>query len=210
MRAASPQLSLTPAGLPAGRRVPRGNMRWYLVHTPMSMEHATADKLLKLIPKNLLADAFTLSKERWEKRNGVWSIRRVQMYPEYLFVVSSDAHGLNSALQKLSFHVDLVGATERSIMPLSEDARAFFERVAGSERVIRSSTAVILHGELSVTDGPLVGCEASLPRSTGTSAAAGCAWESPDGAFWRRFRWTSQSRHRSTQRVSHHSKDART
>ena len=71
MRAASPQLSLTPAGLPAGRRVPRGNMRWYLVHTPMSMEHATADKLLKLIPKNLLADAFTLSKERWEKRNGV-------------------------------------------------------------------------------------------------------------------------------------------
>lgn len=164
MRASSPQLSLTPAGLPAGRRVPRGNMRWYLVHTPMSMEHATADKLLKLIPKNLLADAFTLSKERWEKRNGVWSIRRVQMYPEYLFVVSSDAHGLNSALQKLSFHVDLVGAAERSIMPLSEDARAFFERVAGSERVIRSSTAVILHGELSVTDGPLVGCEALITK----------------------------------------------
>ena len=75
----------------------------------MSMEHATADKLLKLIPKNLLADAFTLSKERWEKRNGVWSIRRVQMYPEYLFVVSSDAHGLNSALQKLSFHGGLGG-----------------------------------------------------------------------------------------------------
>ena len=137
-------------------------MRWYLIHTPAGAERATGEKLLKLIPCSLLADAFTLSKERWEKRGGMWSLCRVQMYPEYLFVVSRDIQGLKSALRKLSFHVDLVGAAERSIMPLSEDARAFFEKAAGAERVIRSSTAVIEDGVLQVTEGPLVGCERQI------------------------------------------------
>lgn len=159
MQVRTAQSSLTVAGLPGGHRVPQGNMRWYLVHTPAGMEQSTCKRLLKLIPGDLLTDAFTLHKERWEKRGGVWSIRRIQMYPEYFFAVSRDVQGLNSALQKLSFHVDLVGSAERSVMPLSEDARAFFEGVSRPDHVIRSSTGVIEGGALRVTEGPLVGCE---------------------------------------------------
>lgn len=157
--AAAPQSSLMPAGLPAGRRTPRGRMRWYLVHVPEGMERATCAKLLKLIPSHLLSDAFVLSKERWAKLAGVWRIETVQMYQGYFFVATPDVQGLNSALQKLSFHVDLVGARERACTPLADEAREFFERVTGGRHLIRNSVGAIEDGELHVTEGPLAGME---------------------------------------------------
>lgn len=183
MRVRAAQSSLAPAGLPAGHRVPRGNMRWYLVHTPAGMEQSTCKKLLKLIPADLLTDAFTLQKERWEKRNGVWSIRRIQMYPEYFFAVSRDVQGLNNALRKLSFHVDLVGSAERAVMPLSEDARAFFEKVAGPDHVIRCSTAVIEGEVLRVTEGPLMGCEHLITRVDRHLRRCWVSVGEPEGGF---------------------------
>lgn len=159
MRAAVLQNELMPAGLPAGRRVPRGRMRWYLVHTPEGMERTTCNKLLQIIPKSLLRDAFVLSKERWIKRAGSWSIQVSQMYPEYFFAVTDDVQGLNNALQKLSFHVDLVGAHERACMPLAGDARTFFEHAVGDGHLIRGSVGVLEDGVLRVTKGPLVGQE---------------------------------------------------
>lgn len=159
MRVEAPQPSLMPAGLPAGRRTPRGRTRWYLVQTPAGMERSTCDKLRKIIPENLLSDAFVLCKERWVKRAGVWRIETVQMYQEYFFAETSDVQGLNSALQKLSFHVDLVGARERACMPLADDAREFFEQVADARHLIRNSVGVIEDGVLHVQEGPLVGQE---------------------------------------------------
>ncbi len=157
--AAAPQSSLMPAGLPVGRRTPRGRTRWYLVHVPEGMERATCTKLLKLIPSHLLSDAFVLSKERWVKRVGAWRIETAQMYQGYLFVATSDVQGLNSALQKLSFHVELVGARERACMPLADEAREFFERVTGGRRLIRNSVGVIEDGVFRVLEGPLAGME---------------------------------------------------
>lgn len=159
MRTAVLQPSLMPAGLPVGHRVPRGSARWYLVHTPAGMESSTAQKLKQIIPNSLLNDAFVLAKQRWVKRAGEWRLETVQMYPEYFFVKTSDVQSLNSALQKLSFHVELVGARERACMPLAEEVRSFFEQVAGPSHVIQNSVAALETGELRVLSGPLVGQE---------------------------------------------------
>lgn len=159
MRAAMPQQSLMPVGLPAGRRTPRGRSRWYPVHAPEGMERSTCEKLRRIIPANVLSDAFVLSKERWAKRSGAWRLETVPMYREYFFVETGDVRALNNALQKLSFHVDLVGARERACTPLADDTRAFFERIAGPQHVIHNSVGVIEDGELRVFEGPLVGQE---------------------------------------------------
>ena len=164
MLAAAPRTNLMPAGLPAGRRTPRGRLRWYLVHTPEGMERLTCGKILQLIPRDLLDDAFVLSKEHWMKRSGMWSLRTTQMYPEYFFAATSDVLGLCKALSTLSFHVEVVGARERACMPLSEEVRAFFERVTDASHVIRSSTAVVEDGVLRVLDGPLVGEEERIVK----------------------------------------------
>lgn len=164
MLAAAARTNLMPAGLPAGRRTPRGRLRWYLAHTPEGMERLTCGKLKQLMPHDLLDDAFVLSKEHWMKRNGVWSLHTTQMYPEYFFAATADVLGLCKALSKLSFHVDVVGARERACMPLSEEVRAFFERTTDAAHVVRSSTAAIEGGVLHVLGGPLVGEEERIVK----------------------------------------------
>lgn len=164
MPVVAPQSSLMPAGLPAGRRTPRGRTRWYLVHVATGTEHATCKKLLGVVPKNLLSDAFVLSRERWVKRSGTWRIEVVQMYQGYLFVETPDIQGLNNALQKLSFHVDLVGARERACVPLADEARDFFMRVIDGRHLIRSSVGSIEDGVLHVQEGPLAGLESRVVK----------------------------------------------
>lgn len=159
MSVAMTQTSALPAGLPVGRRTPRGCSRWYLVHVPEGMEASTCKKVRALVPGGLLEDAFVLSKERWMKRSGAWSLREIQMFPEYFFVASSDVLGLNKALSKLSFHVEVVGASQRACAPLADEAKAFFDGVTDVGRVIRNSVGVIENGVLRVVSGPLKGRE---------------------------------------------------
>ena len=151
-------------GLPLGRRTPKGRERWYLLRVPEGRERALCEELKRLVPYELLSDAFALRKERWFKRAGEWSLAPVDMYRGYAFAVSPDAAGLSKALSKLTLPVSLVGTETHSWAPLSDEAAAWYESVTDSQHVIRSSTAVIEGGVLRVVDGPLMGQEPRISK----------------------------------------------
>lgn len=153
-----------PFNLPAGRRSPRGRLRWYLLRVPEGRERSTCEKLLRILPRDVLADAFALRKERWFKRAGVWRLDTVPAYKGLAFCASPDAAALGKALAPLTVPAELVGAFGRSYMPLSHEAAAWFVRAAGPDHVLRSSTAVIVGGELRVEEGPLVGQERRVSK----------------------------------------------
>lgn len=58
----------------------RGRVRWYLVHTPNGKERETCEKVRRIIPHDLMQDAFVMQKEFWFKRDGAWSLQTKPMY----------------------------------------------------------------------------------------------------------------------------------
>ena len=160
---AATQQSTTLKGMPLGRRTPRGKRRWYIVYAP-GREQATCNRIKKLIPRDLLEDAFVLRKERVRKLNGIWVTDTVPMYKDYLFVVTRDACALDRALQCLSNPVSICKGDGRFYTPISEEAQAWYEGMMDSTHTIRTSTAVIVDGELQIKNGPLMGQENKVTR----------------------------------------------
>lgn len=152
------------AGLPAGRRTPRGRSRWYLVEVPEGREELYCERVRRLVPAGALDDAFCIYKERWMKREGRWFTRELLMYRGLFFAVTRDAAALDGALQRLTFPARLMGSEGRSWVPLADEARDWLSAAMDGRHVIRSSTAVIVDGVLHVQEGPLVGQEASMAR----------------------------------------------
>ena len=148
--------------MPVGRRTPRGRRRWYPVWAP-GREQATCDRLKAILPAELLADAFVLRREQWRKCRGVWEKRVVPLWKGYLFVSTPDVVGLDKAMAKLSFSVQ-VARGEGHYAPLDAVAQAWYERVCDVSHVIRSSTGVIVGGELDIQEGPLVGQEGRVAK----------------------------------------------
>lgn len=52
-----------------------GRVRWYLVHTPNGKERETCEKVRRIIPHELMQNAFVMQKEFWFKRDGAWSLQ---------------------------------------------------------------------------------------------------------------------------------------
>lgn len=151
-------------GLPSGRRSPKGRSRWYLARAPEGRERTICDQLRRLLPGDLLEDCFVMHKERWFKKQGVWSVRPVPMYRGYLFAVSRDATGLARACARLTVPVELVGTSLRSWVPLSDEASGWYAAAMDRSHVIRSSTGVIDNGVLYVRSGPLKGQESRISK----------------------------------------------
>lgn len=146
------------AGMPVGRRTPRGTKRWYLVHAP-GREDTTCAKVKKLISSDLLEDAFVMRRERIKKYHGEWLTTTTMMYPEYFFVVTRDVNALDKELGKLTFPAHIAKGDGKYYAPMAAEAQAWYERMMDDEHVIRTSTAVIVDGELQIQDGPMVGQE---------------------------------------------------
>lgn len=151
------------AGMPVGRRTPRGKRRWYLVHAP-GKEQATCDKVKKIISPELLEDAFVMRRERVKKYRGEWVTSTTLMYSEYFFVVTKDVNALDRELSKLSLPAHVCKDEGRYYAPMAKEAQAWYEQVMDAEHVIRTSTAVIVDGVLHIQDGPLVGQESRVTK----------------------------------------------
>ena len=153
-----------PDGFPRGRRSPKGILRWYLVPTPEGMEYPMAEKVKQLVPRDLLGDAFVVSKERWSKRAGAWSKSVVPMWPGCFLAATRDAAALDKVLAGLSFRVRVAGSGERAYQPMAAGAQEFLERAMDAGRVVRGSVGEVSGGELRVTSGPLAGQEGRILR----------------------------------------------
>lgn len=153
-----------PADLPRGRRTRKGSLRWYLVQVPAGRERSVCEKVRRAVSPEVLEDAFVLSKERWFKRAGVWSLKPVQMYRGYFFAATRDVVALDKELSRLSFPARVAGADGHAWAPLDSEAQQWFESSMDEAHVLRASTAVIVDGVLQVQSGPLVGQEARVRK----------------------------------------------
>lgn len=170
-------------GLPAGRRTTAGRVCWYAVASDEGREDAEAARLLKLIPRDVLCDAFVLRREKWEKHAGVWNTVSKPVYRGYLFLASPDAVALNDALAHLSFPVRVAGVQGRGYLPLDPAAQAWFAAAMDRCHVIRSSLAVVVDGAVRVLEGPLAGQEARICRVDRRRRACTVRIGHADGAF---------------------------
>lgn len=141
-----------------------GRVRWYLVHTPIGKERETCEKVRRIIPHDLMQDAFVMQKEFWFKRDGAWSLQTKPMYKEYFFVATHDAAALDRALAQLSFGCRIAGSRERAYMPMPDDAQDWYRSVLDDDGVVRNSVARIEDGVLHIEQGPLVGQEARVHK----------------------------------------------
>lgn len=141
-----------------------GPVRWYLVHTPNGKEREICDMVRRVIPHELLQDAFVMQKEFWFKHDGAWSLQTKPLYKEYFFVVTHDAAALDRALSQLSFGCRVAGSSERAYTPIPGDAQKWYCSVLDDEGVVRNSVARIEDGVLHIERGPLVGQEARVKK----------------------------------------------
>ena len=148
---------------PAGRRVPKGTLRWYPVRVPEGREAASAQRLRKLVPAGALDDAFAVSRERWFKRSGAWTVQEVPLYRGYVFAASRDAAALGRELDRLGMRSDARQEGGRMV-PLADDVRAWICASMDASGVLRASEGVIEGGVLHVTAGPLAGQEARVAK----------------------------------------------
>ena len=142
--------------LPAGRRVPRGTLRWYPVRVPEGREAAEAARAAKLLSPAAAEDAFPAWREKWVKRGGAWQVRTEPLFRGYFLVPSRDAVALRRELARMGVRC------EAPLVPLSDEACAWYAAAMDGQRVVRASTGVIEGGVLRVQAGPLMGRESSV------------------------------------------------
>lgn len=153
-----------PAHGRSGCNAVRGRPRWFLVRAPEGREAATCERVRSIVPRDLAEDAFVARKERWFKRGGAWRLEPVQMHEGYFFVASRDGRALARELSRLSFPVEMAGASGADPAPLPAEAQSWLEAAMDSGHVLRNSIAVIEGGQLRVQSGPLVGQERRVTK----------------------------------------------
>lgn len=142
-----------------GRRTPRGRRRWYLAQVPEGREDRFCEKVKKIIPVELLDDAFVMRKEIIKKVHGEWIKVTKPMYPEYFVVVTKDVAALDTALRKLTFPVKIARGDTDHYAPMADEACAWYTQMMDETHTIRSSMAHIIDDQLEIKEGPLVGQE---------------------------------------------------
>lgn len=153
-----------PQGWAAGRRSPKGVVRWYAVRVPEGREATTAAKLRALIPADLMSDAFQITKERWFKRAGSWSLQAKPLFPGWVIVATDDARALDQALRGLTLNVRLASGDGRTFIPMDKSAQAFYEGAMDAGHCLRNSVGLLGANGLRVVEGPLTGREADVSR----------------------------------------------
>lgn len=146
------------ASMRARKRAAHGRSRWYLVHAP-KREQSTCERVRKLIPPVLLDDAFVMRKERWRKHAGDWECYSEDMYQGYFFVATKDVDGLSKELSRLSFPAHIAKGDGRSYAPMAVEVQRWYERMMDDSHTIRTSTGIIVDGQLQLQEGPLLGQE---------------------------------------------------
>ena len=149
----------TANALPLGRRVPRGTVRWYLVRCREGQELSACADVARLVPEDLLKDAFVPRKEQSAKRQGSWKSFTVPLFKGYFVVATGDAPALAKALSFLSTPVEMVGQVGRGYAPIAREAQDFLASAMDRSHVIRTSYATVDRDGLHVTYGPLRGQE---------------------------------------------------
>ena len=148
-----------PRGFAAGRRSPKGVARWYAVRVPEGREAATADRLRAVVSPDLMPRVFQVTKERWFRRGGEWSLQAKPLFPGWLVAETADPRALSKEIAGLSFPAELATGDGRTYIPMAREAQAFYEAHMDEACCLRNSVGHVDGGSLRIVSGPLAGRE---------------------------------------------------
>lgn len=117
----------------------------------------------RMIPKDILQDAFLFTCDRMRRYQGSWHIERTSMFPDYVFLETGDIRALSECLK---LHRETADVLEDSSMPrrVEPEEETLLRRLGGREHHIGISQGYIRDGITHVTQGPLVGMERRIRK----------------------------------------------
>ena len=155
----------------------QGDHMWYVVQVTTGQEQQVCDLVTRIAAKEgeqpdahvgpgkpLLQECLVPTYETERKYHGEWQTRRYKLFPGYVIAVTDHVDLLNRQLRSVRTFTRILG-NEDAFIPLDRAEMAFIDSFTSQRhRVIRMSHAVKEGDTVRVTDGPLVGQEASIRK----------------------------------------------
>lgn len=158
--------------LPLGSRASHGKPRWYFVACAEGEEVRTCRKVVKILPSDLLRDAFVPLAEHAVRGQGTGSTCLRSIFDGYFVAVTDNANELAQQLARLTFYARMAGAVGDDYAPMDEDAEQFLTACMDNMHVVRMSKGEYVRGNLRVLRGPLAGQEKRIRRVEHDAMAA--------------------------------------
>lgn len=110
------------------------------------------------LSQQAVSDVFVLTCDRMRRYEGSWHLEKKPLFPEYIFLESSDEKELEKGLRQ---YQEQMQASDRECQPIPfhEEEKRFLLSLCNDRHHIGMSKGYIQNGCTHVTEGPLQGKE---------------------------------------------------
>lgn len=135
---------------------------WYVVQIQTGREDRMATLLARVVPHEVLGEAFSPLYETQIKVRGEWVNVKRRLLPGYLIVLTKDVDALRASLSAIPEFTKVL-VTGEQYVPLTRAEIEVIDRFTHpGERTVPMSMGFIEGDRVVVTDGPLKGHEAMI------------------------------------------------
>lgn len=135
----------------------------YVIQVTASREWKIKLKLDEMADGKSFYSAFVPLFEYKRKNQGVWNIFHEVMFPGYVFVVTDDPEAMRIKLRSLPEFAKLI-RVDGEYIPITGDEEIYLRKLCGDDMIARMSEGIIEGDKIWVTEGPLIGREASVVK----------------------------------------------
>ena len=142
---------------------------WYVMQVRTGTEERICLQCERVIERAVLERCFIPRYQQKKRFQGKWHIQEKILFPGYVFLIARNVELLREKLHKVIGLTKLIG-TEDEIIPLTDQETALLLRMGGAEQMVAMSVGVIEKDKVKIQEGPLVGMEGLIKRSTAINA----------------------------------------
>ena len=100
---------------------------WYMLYCPEVSEERLIDFIKENISKDAVENAFLFTYERMRKYEGDWHMETVNMFPQCIFLESSDGRRLSKVFEDYRNAKGSILQTNDTLIPLQKSSQALLE-----------------------------------------------------------------------------------
>ena len=138
--------------------------RIYVIQVTSGREERTRSMVLRLLG-DVVGDCYTPGYECARKVGGEWRTVTRMLFPGYVFVETADPAGLLQRLRTVPAFTRLLGASDDSILALTDGEVAWLNAFTNAETHVAEMSEGVIEGDrVLVTKGPLRGHEGLIAK----------------------------------------------
>lgn len=138
-------------------------MGWYVLYCKAGQEDTLIRSCKQHLSGRALEDAFQFSYERMKKYLGAWHVDTYRMFPNYVFLQSSEPLQLSMELKQYREIVDVLEG-DGLLLPVRPEEEAMIRLLCGEHHHMGLSRGIIRDGTIRVIEGPLAGKESLIRK----------------------------------------------